>query len=110
MLKRGEIVAIFPEGTRGRGTQLVEGEREIHDGVGMIASLAKAQVVPCRHWNTEKISPEGSRRWHFPTIKLAFGEPLSLDDAAYDGLDKKARIERFTADIMTAIYSLPEPD
>jgi len=110
MLKRGEIVGIFPEGTRGRGEDIVEGEREVHEGVAMIASLAKAPVVPLRLWNTEKISPVGTRLWRFPTIKLAFGEPMSLDDPAYAGLEKSEKLQRFTQDIMTAIYSLPQPE
>ena len=109
MLNRGEIVGIFPEGTRGRGKDVVEGEREVHDGVGMIASLAKSPVVPLRLWNTEKISPEDSKFWRFPKIKLAFGKPMSLDDPAYDGLERNEKLHRFTQDIMKAIYSLPEP-
>jgi len=110
MLKRGEIVGIFPEGTRGRGEDVADGEREVHEGVAMIASLAKAPVVPLRLWNTEKISPVDSKRWHFPTIKLAFGEPMSLDDPAYEGLERNEKLQRFTQDIMAAIYSLPEPE
>ncbi|MDR2036190.1 MAG: 1-acyl-sn-glycerol-3-phosphate acyltransferase [Coriobacteriales bacterium] len=110
MLKRGEIVGIFPEGTRGRGTEVVDGERKTYEGVAHIANLAKARVVPFRLFNTEKISPEDSRRWHFPTIKLAFGEPMSLDDPAYEGLDKSEKIQRFTQEVMGVIYSLPEPE
>jgi len=110
MLKRGEIVGIFPEGTRGRSKDLAAGKYRPHDGVALIASLAKARVVPCRLWNTEKISPEGSKRWHFPKVKLAFGEPMSLDDPAYADLEKSEKLSRFTQDIMTAIYSLPEPE
>ncbi|MCL2806736.1 MAG: 1-acyl-sn-glycerol-3-phosphate acyltransferase [Coriobacteriia bacterium] len=110
MLKRNEIVGIFPEGTRGRGEDLVDGQRKVHEGIAMIASLAKARVVPLRLWNTEKISPEGSKLWRLPKIKLAFGEPMSLDDPAYEGLPKSEKAKRFTQDIMTAIYALPEPE
>ncbi|MDR1088074.1 MAG: 1-acyl-sn-glycerol-3-phosphate acyltransferase [Coriobacteriales bacterium] len=110
MLKRGELVGIFPEGTRGRGEELVEGERDAREGVALIANLARARVVPFRLWNTEKISPEGSRRWHFPTVKLSFGEPLSLADPAYADLEKAEKLRRFTHDIMAAIYALPEPE
>ncbi len=110
MLKRGEIVGIFPEGTRGRGEDIVEGERDVHEGVALIASLAKARVVPFRLWNTEKISPKGSKRWHFPTIALTFGEPMSLNDPVYANLEKGEKIERFTQDIMSAIYALSEPE
>jgi 1-acyl-sn-glycerol-3-phosphate acyltransferase len=110
MLKRGELVGIFPEGTRGRGETIVEGQRTAYEGVALIANLAKARVVPFRLWNTEKISPEGSKRWHFPTVKLSFGEPLSLASPAYADLEKGEKLERFTRDIMAAIYALPEPE
>lgn len=110
MLKRGEIVGIFPEGTRGRGEDIVEGNREAHEGVAVIANLAKVRVVPFRLWHTDKISPEGSKLWRFPTIKLTFGEPISLSDPLYAELDKGEKIKRFTQDIMSAIYSLSEPE
>ena len=110
MLKRGEFIGIFPEGTRGRGEDIVEGEREVREGVALIASLAKARVVPFRLWNTEKISPEGSKRWHFPTVKLAAGEPMSLDDPVYAGLEKEEKLRRFTQDLMAAVYALSEPE
>lgn len=110
MLKRGEVVGIFPEGTRGRGEDLVEGERDTREGVALIANLAKARVVPFRLWNTDKISPEDKKLWRFPKILLTFGEPVSIADEKYAALDKSERLERFTADIMEAIYTLPKPE
>ncbi len=110
MLRRGELVGIFPEGTRGRGEETPEGGRESHEGVALIARLAGARVVPFRLWNTENISPEGSKLWRFPTIELSFGEPMSLDNPVYDGLEKAEKLERFTQDIMAAIYTLPKPE
>lgn len=110
MLKRGEFVGIFPEGTRGRGEDIVEGERDAREGVALIANLAKARVVPFRLWNTEKISPEDSKIWHFPQIDITFGEPMSLNDPAYADLSKNEKLARFTEDVMAAIYSLPEPE
>jgi 1-acyl-sn-glycerol-3-phosphate acyltransferase len=110
MLRRGETIGIFPEGTRGRGEAVQEGERTAYEGVSLIANLARARVVPFRLWNTEKISPEDSRRWHLPTIELSFGEPMSLTSPAYDGLEKSERTARFTQDVMAAIYALPRPE
>lgn len=110
MLKRGELVGIFPEGTRGRGENVVEGEREAHEGVALIANLAKARVVPFRLWNTEKISPEDKKFFRLPAIELTFGEPMSINDPQYADLEKNEKMARFTADIMDTIYSLTKPE
>ncbi|MDR2493029.1 MAG: 1-acyl-sn-glycerol-3-phosphate acyltransferase [Coriobacteriales bacterium] len=106
MLKRGELVGIFPEGTRGRDASKA---RELHEGVAVIARLAKCEVVPVRIWGAERIAPPGSRRWHFPRITLRFGEPMSLAEARYEALDKPERLSAFTADVMKAVYALEDP-
>ena len=108
MLKRGELVGIFPEGTRGRGLA-DDAKRDAHEGVALLAHLAKANVVPVRIWNAAKIAPAGARRWHFPRITLRFGEPLSLTEERYSKLDKETRFATFTADIMAAVYALENP-
>ncbi|MCL1890816.1 MAG: 1-acyl-sn-glycerol-3-phosphate acyltransferase [Coriobacteriia bacterium] len=108
MLKRGELVGIFPEGTRGRGHE-ANAPREAHEGVALIAQLAKAQVVPVRLWGASEISPPGARRWHFPRITACFGVPLSLADEPYASLDKHQRLTQFTADVMAAVYELENP-
>jgi 1-acyl-sn-glycerol-3-phosphate acyltransferase len=105
MLKRGELVGIFPEGTRGRDGA----ERELHDGIALIAHLAKADVIPFRLFNTDKICPPGTKLWRFPAVSINFGEPVSLNNPAYEGLDKKQKFERFTQDVMEAVYALPNP-
>lgn len=110
MLKRGELVGIFPEGSRGRGMDEEElRSRKVHEGVAVIARLSKAAVIPVRLWGTELISPPGTRLWRFPRITVRFGKPLSLDDPRYEKLGKEERIAAFTDDIMQAIYALENP-
>jgi len=112
MLKRGELVGIFPEGTRGRNRkktgQRAE-QREAFGGTALIAHLARVPVVPVHLWNTNRISPPGTRLWRFPRITLSVGEPLSLTDERYANLTKDERFATFTADIMAAIYALKNP-
>jgi 1-acyl-sn-glycerol-3-phosphate acyltransferase len=105
MLRRGELVGIFPEGTRGHDGQ----EQKAHEGIALIASMAAADVLPVRLWGTSEISPPGSKRWHFPRVTLAFGEPLSLRDARYEGLEKTERYRRFARDCLEAIYAIELP-
>ena len=103
MLKRGELVGIFPEGTRIRfaGQEVV-----YHDGVGLIAAMADRPVVPVRLWGTERICPEGKRFFRIPKVSLRFGEPLSITDEPFASLPKNQRYQAFTEEIMRRVYAL----
>ena len=110
MLKRGELVGIFPEGTRGRGLSDEELEhRPAHEGVAAITHLAKCEVIPVHLWGTNLISPPGKRIWRFPRVTVRFGKPLSIHDERYTSMDKHARFAQFTDDVMAAVYALEHP-
>jgi 1-acyl-sn-glycerol-3-phosphate acyltransferase len=106
MLKRGEPVGIFPEGTRIR---FKDQEVVYHEGVALIAQLAKASVVPVRLWGTDKICPQGSALFRCPKVTLRFGEPLSLDEERFASLPKDERHTAFTNAVMERVYSLEFP-
>ena len=106
MLKRNEIVGIFPEGTRIRSK---DQEVTYHEGVAMIASLAKAPVVPVRLWNTDKIQPPGSRWFHCPKVLLRFGEPLSIEEEGFASLPRDERYTAFTTEVMRRVYEMDFP-
>jgi len=92
-LRAGGCVGIFPEGGRN-----VHGDKEPQTGVALLASLAKAPVVPACIVGSAHASRLGQ-------IKVVFGEPMSLP------ADRKATREdlaKFTDDVMGAIWALRE--
>ncbi|MDR1014468.1 MAG: 1-acyl-sn-glycerol-3-phosphate acyltransferase [Coriobacteriales bacterium] len=106
MLKRGEPVGIFPEGTRIRS----EGQVPVyHEGAALVAQLAKAPVIPVRLWNTERICPPGKRLFRCPKVTLRFGEPLSLDEERFAALPKNERHAAFTQAVMERVYGMEFP-
>jgi 1-acyl-sn-glycerol-3-phosphate acyltransferase len=107
MLKRGELVGIFPEGTRIRSK---DQEVTYHEGVALIAQLAGVPVVPVRLWGAGRIWPKGARRPHFPRITLRFGEPLSPREERFATLPKEERFAAFTNEVMARVYDLEFPD
>ncbi|MDE2059584.1 MAG: 1-acyl-sn-glycerol-3-phosphate acyltransferase [candidate division NC10 bacterium] len=71
LLKAGEIVAIFPEGTRGDGVDL----RPAKPGIGLIAARTGAPVIPVFHRGTEKVFPKGAWLPRPYRITMNFGAP-----------------------------------
>jgi 1-acyl-sn-glycerol-3-phosphate acyltransferase len=106
MLKRGELVGIFPEGTRIR---FKGQEVTYHEGVALISQLAKVPVIPVRMWGTEHICPEGARLFRCPRITLRFGDPLSMDEERFTSLPKNERFTAFTNEVMERLYALTCP-
>ena len=91
VLHAGGCIGIFPEGGRNTG-----GDKEVRQGVALLASLSKAPVVPAAIVGSDKL-----RR--FGPIKVAFGEPIALPEG------RKATREdlaKFTDEVMSAIRKL----
>lgn len=78
-LKDGEVVCIFPEGTRNRTDKDL---LELQQGAAVIAHMAKTQVV------TATIS--GSRKW-FSKCSIEFSEPIDLSEFYSKRLDEDVK-------------------
>jgi 1-acyl-sn-glycerol-3-phosphate acyltransferase len=98
-LKNGELLVIFPEGRRSETGELTEGKR----GVGMVAALSKAVVVPAFISGTDKMLPVGAKWLKQADILVRFGRPL--DFHITNGRDENLHIS-ITKKIMTAIGEL----
>lgn len=75
LLETGEVVALFPEGTRSKNGHLGPAQ----PGVAMIAVKAGAPIIPAAIVNTNKILSAQSR---LPKLKVIFGEPIIVPDKA----------------------------
>ncbi|MBI5231384.1 MAG: 1-acyl-sn-glycerol-3-phosphate acyltransferase [Coriobacteriales bacterium] len=98
-LKSGELVGIFPEGTR---TRTASGELgEAQGGMAFIAMHANAPIVPVGIANTDKVFPEGARFPRFPRVTIVYCDPICPDEIAGEG--RKERMEALTAEMMRRI-------
>lgn len=68
-LKKGNILVIFPEGTRSRTRALAKA----HAGMGMIALRSGAPVVPVAIWGSEN----AFKKLRTP-VTIVYGEPMIL--------------------------------
>lgn len=101
VLGRGELLGIYPEGTRSHDGRLYKGKV----GVAVMAIRAQVPVVPCAMVGTFEIQPPGQVVPRIKRVTIRFGEPL--DFSRYAGLEnQKAAIRAVTDEIMYAILTL----
>ncbi|MFD4941842.1 lysophospholipid acyltransferase family protein [Streptomyces sp. NPDC058239] len=101
VLSRGELLGIYPEGTRSHDGRLYKGKV----GVAVMAIRAQVPVVPCAMVGTFEIQPPGQVVPRIKRVTIRFGEPL--DFSRYAGLEnQKAAIRAVTDEIMYAILGL----
>lgn len=101
VLDKGELLGIYPEGTRSHDGRLYKGKV----GVAVMAIRAQVPVVPCAMVGTFEIQPPGQKIPSIKRVTIRFGEPL--DFSRYAGLEnQKAAVRAVTDEIMYAILGL----
>jgi 1-acyl-sn-glycerol-3-phosphate acyltransferase len=101
LLDDGELVGIYPEGTRTRDGFLHKG----HTGVAHLALQTGAPIIPVGLVGTDGVQPIGRsvpRRTGRVTIR--FGEPI--DPVRYLGGAKRRRRQQMTDDVMASIATM----
>ncbi|MFE0106050.1 lysophospholipid acyltransferase family protein [Streptomyces sp. NPDC059009] len=101
VLSRGELLGIYPEGTRSHDGRLYKGKV----GVAAMALRAQVPVIPCAMIGTFEAQPPGQVVPNFRRVTIRFGAPL--DFSRYVGMDhEKAVLRAVTDEIMYAILGL----
>ncbi|MCL6474956.1 MAG: 1-acyl-sn-glycerol-3-phosphate acyltransferase [Firmicutes bacterium] len=104
VLSMGELLIMFPEGTRSGDGYLLEPQT----GVALLAKMSGAPVVPTAIIGTREIMPADPRlpRWH--RLQVIFGEPMHYQPfAEHYETDRQAR-EAFSRELMRRIGEMME--
>ncbi|GAA2226261.1 lysophospholipid acyltransferase family protein [Streptomyces nogalater] len=101
VLRRGELLGIYPEGTRSHDGRLYKGKV----GVAVMALTAGVPVVPCAMIGTFEAQPPGRVVPRIRPVTIRFGQPL--DFSRYAGMEReKAVLRAVTDEIVYAILTL----
>jgi 1-acyl-sn-glycerol-3-phosphate acyltransferase len=102
LLEEGKALLVFPEGTRSLNGRLGEGK----PGVGMLAVLSGAAVVPTYISGTLEALPKGAVLPHRRPVSVRFGPALHFK--AESGPGRKERYRDVAQEMMRAIAQLKE--
>ena len=100
LLAEGRALLIFPEGTRGAEGSLREGKA----GVGMLAVMSGAPVVPVYVSGTGRALPRGRVLPRLGKVYVSFGPALHFKAGTGDG--RKERYREAAQEMMRAIAQL----
>jgi 1-acyl-sn-glycerol-3-phosphate acyltransferase len=105
VLAKGELVAIYPEGTRSPDGRLYKGKV----GVAVMALAARVPVIPCAMVGTFEICPPGRVLPRHSPVTIRFGKPL--DFSRFAGMEhRKTVLRAVTDEIMYAILRLSDQE
>jgi 1-acyl-sn-glycerol-3-phosphate acyltransferase len=97
LAREGNIVAMFPEGTRRAKGLRKRRQAEVHDGAARIALGAGVPLVPAALSGTDRLG-------HLAKLRVLYGTPVPLDDLA--GLPRRAAARVATERLMQRIHEL----
>jgi 1-acyl-sn-glycerol-3-phosphate acyltransferase len=101
ILRRGELLGIYPEGTRSPDGRLYRGRT----GVARMALEAGVPVLPVAMIGTDKAQPTGKKLPRIMRIGIRIGRPLSF--ARYEGMeDDRSVLRSITDEIMYELMLL----
>jgi 1-acyl-sn-glycerol-3-phosphate acyltransferase len=101
VLGRGELLGIYPEGTRSHDGRLYRGRT----GVAVMSLRSGAPVIPCAMVGTFELQPPGRKFPRLGRVTIRFGRPL--DFSRFAGMDgERYAVRSVTDEIMYEIMRL----
>lgn len=97
-LKGGDLVGVYPEGTRSPDGKLYRGRT----GMARLALEAGVPVIPVGTIGTEKIQPIGRLIPKLGPVTIKFGKPMDFSDREND----RTSLREITDEIMAEIQKL----
>lgn len=92
VLRRGELLGVYPEGTRSPDARLYRGKT----GVARMALESRLPVIPIAMIGTEKVQPIGKKLPNVHRVGIIIGKPL--DFSRYDGMAEDRHVLRSVTD------------
>ncbi len=103
LLSDGQLVGIYPEGTRRPDSRF----EEVEEGFAYIAVRSGAPIVPIALSGTEAVFPKDKKLPRFVKIRVVIGEPFRFPPHT-SGVLPRARIKQATVDAQQRLSAVME--
>ncbi|MBI5207958.1 MAG: 1-acyl-sn-glycerol-3-phosphate acyltransferase [Candidatus Firestonebacteria bacterium] len=103
ILNRGELLLMFPEGTRSKTGELLPAQ----PGSALIALKSNATIVPAFISGSEKVLPKGAKMIRLKKITVYFGKSFNLEKYK-NAIDSKENYKIIGEEIMKRIAELKD--
>jgi 1-acyl-sn-glycerol-3-phosphate acyltransferase len=101
ILDRGDVIVMFPEGTRSTTNEL----QPAKPGIGMIAYHARVPVIPAYISGSHEVLPKNAKVVRLKKCTVRFGPPVNLQEF-FQMQKTKDLYLRMSQEIMAAIQKL----
>jgi 1-acyl-sn-glycerol-3-phosphate acyltransferase len=101
VLERGEVLGMYPEGTRSRNVQMLP----FLKGAAWLALRTGAPIVPCGITGTERDRPPGASPPLRKRVRIAFGPPIRIERED-DPETRRKKAGDVTDELLQAITAL----
>lgn len=102
VLDAGEVLVMFPEGTRREGPAVVD----LHEGVAFLAARTGATIVPVGIGGSATVMPKGTHLPRLHHIHLVVGEPIEVPAPSGRGRVPRSRTHELTEQLGGTIQQL----
>jgi 1-acyl-sn-glycerol-3-phosphate acyltransferase len=100
VVERGEVLGMYPEGTRTPGTLL-----PFLSGAAWVALHKGVPLLPCAISGTDAAMPPGAKLPKRVPVAVAFGRPMPVDPVD-DPVKRRAEAARLTAELRSSIEAM----
>ena len=102
VLARGEVLVLFPEGTRQEGPEVAT----LLEGATYLASKTGAPIVPLGIGGSDRAMPKGAKFPKPVKVKVVAGQPLAPAERSASGRVSRAQVKVATAALSEAIQAV----
>ena len=102
VLERGDVVILFPEGTRRAGPVI----QDLHEGAAFLAARTGAPIVPIGIGGTAAAMPKGSKFVRPVKVHIVVGPPIAAPERSARGRVPRTQVHALTEQLGLELQSL----